>query len=90
MSISHSQSLPQVDLTTNHLGYFEFHLCVRDEKDKDPLTHACFEQHALQNPKSESKFNIGSAKGYLKFKIQLPQGITCKACVLRWKYSTGK
>ncbi|XP_072044825.1 uncharacterized protein [Amphiura filiformis] len=79
----------QVELTTNHLEWVEFRLCARDDKAKEPLTHACLDTHILLNHKGESRINIGSAKGFLKYQLQLPAGVTCKQCVLQWKYSTG-
>ena len=74
----------------NHLGWVEFHLCKRDDKAKEPLTPACFEQSTslLKNHKGETRFFIGDVTGFLDFKLQLP-AITCDACVLKWKYNTG-
>ena len=76
------------DVTANHYGWIEFRLCARDSRDT-PLTHECLDKHLLKNVKGETRFNIGSAKGILKFNIQLPAGVKCKECVIQWKYNTG-
>ncbi|XP_072044826.1 uncharacterized protein [Amphiura filiformis] len=78
----------EIELTQNHLGWVEFHLCPRDDKPTETLTHECF-THTLLNHKGETRVNIGDTKGSLKFQLQLPAGVKCKACVLRWKYNTG-
>ncbi|XP_072045962.1 uncharacterized protein [Amphiura filiformis] len=76
------------EVTANHYGWIEFRLCARDSRDTK-LTHACLDEHLLKNIKSETRFNIGSQKGKIKFQIQLPAGVTCKHCVIQWKYNTG-
>ncbi|XP_071795999.1 uncharacterized protein [Asterias amurensis] len=78
----------QPDVTANHLGWIEFRLCARDSRST-PLTHQCLDQHVLADVKGETRFWIGSAKGVLKFQIQLPAGVRCKECVIQWKYNTG-
>ncbi|XP_072044828.1 uncharacterized protein [Amphiura filiformis] len=78
----------QLELTTNHLGWFEFRLCAR-AKASEPLTFDCLNQHLLTNHKGETRVNIGKAGGFLDFKLQLPAGVKCEACVLQWKYATG-
>ena len=79
----------QPDVTANHLGWIEFRLCARDSRST-PLTHQCLDQHVLADVKGETRFWIGSAKGVLKFQIRLPAGVTCKECVIQWKYNTGE
>ena len=35
-----------IDLTTNHMGYFEIKLCAQGKK-KTPATEECFDKHPL-------------------------------------------
>ncbi|XP_072045960.1 uncharacterized protein [Amphiura filiformis] len=76
------------DVTANHYGWIEFRLCARDSRGTK-LTQECFDQHVLKNVKGETRFNIGAQKGQIKFQIQLPARVTCKECVIQWKYNTG-
>lgn len=36
-----------MELTTNHLGYFEFRLCVNNDVDQI-ITQECLDQHLLE------------------------------------------
>lgn len=75
----------QPEVTANHYGFIEFRLCARNDRSTK-LTQDCFQ--SLYNVKGEKQFNIGSAKGKLKFKIQLP-AVKCEMCVIQWLYSAG-
>ena len=82
-----------VDLTTNHWGYFEFSLCDDVRKNK-PATEECFEKNVLfltERP-GETRYYIAEdtpKKMMVKYKLDLPQGVSCTNCVLRWTYVTG-
>lgn len=82
-----------VQLTANHKGYFEFRLCQHE----DPLTNitqACLDQHVLVVDSTGQTRYIVPAGGYqstqdLRINLRLPQGLSCRACVLQWKYNAG-
>ena len=80
----------QPELTANHLGWIEFRLCARNSKEERKLTHECLEEHLLENVKGETRFWVGSTKGFINFKIQLPKGVVGDYCTIQWKYNTGK
>ncbi|GAB1603118.1 uncharacterized protein LOC115215892 [Argonauta hians] len=78
-----------VDLTTNHLGWFEFRLCPNNNVKK-PATQACLDKYLLQTADgSGSRIKIGHKRGHILTKLKLPAGLTCSQCVLQWKYHTG-
>lgn len=68
-------------------GYFNFSLCEVQDKTK-PETEECFK--GLKLPDGSDKFKVPSKdNGHYKVNLQLPQGLTCDQCVLRWHYNTG-
>ncbi|XP_060076808.1 uncharacterized protein LOC132556412 [Ylistrum balloti] len=74
-------------ITTNHLGYFEFRLCENNDVTKT-ITKDCL-KHLLVNPNTgETRHYIGSVKGDIVTRVQLPQGVTCSQCILQWRYHT--
>ena len=80
-----------IQLTTSHLGYFEFRLCA-DKKSIDQLvTQDCFDQHLLSLENDSNRYSIvTSGQNETHYaKVQLPLGITCQFCVLQWNYRTG-
>lgn len=90
-----------IDITANHFGYFEFRLCPLDMgKSRRPrrLTQQCLDQHLLEIGPSDSKSNGDPTryflphgnKSYFYVPVELPSEIiSCKHCVLQWKYHAG-
>ncbi|KAH9375709.1 hypothetical protein HPB48_020836 [Haemaphysalis longicornis] len=64
-----------VELETNHLGHFEFSICPRRSWE-EPESDECFDRHLLP---------VVTASGPAR-KVQLPEGVTCEHCVLRWHW----
>ncbi|KAH3799741.1 uncharacterized protein LOC127836919 isoform X1 [Dreissena polymorpha] len=77
-----------VHLTANHKGWFEFRLCKNDAVNKT-LEQACFDQHLLQDNRGVKRFEISMGMENIKYSLKLPAGVTCRACVLQWRYNTG-
>ncbi|KAG8228485.1 hypothetical protein J437_LFUL009350 [Ladona fulva] len=79
-----------VIITASHKGYFLFHLCklVRDD---DVETEECFKKNPLKVAGSRGyRYYLESWKpGNYTAKLQLPKGVTCERCVLRWHYTAG-
>ncbi|XP_017061262.1 uncharacterized protein LOC108101439 isoform X1 [Drosophila ficusphila] len=73
-----------VKITTNHLGYFEFHLCNLDAYGGE--SEECFEQNRLRFPDGSDRLQIGTQSGEFDVTCILPEGLTCNHCVLRWTY----
>ena len=84
----------EVELTTNHWGWFEFKLCPVNAKTK-LATAKCMDKHPLylvNNPK-ETKFYIppdSKKKDIFRYKVQLPSDVVCSQCVVQWTYRAGK
>ena len=84
----------EVELTTNHWGWFEFKLCPVNAKTT-LATKKCMDKHPLylvNNPK-ETKFYIppdSKKKDIFRYKVQLPSDVVCSQCVVQWTYRAGK
>jgi len=90
-----------IDITANHFGYFEFRLCPLDmgnSRRPRRLTQRCLDQHLLNIGPSDSKSNGDDTryylphgnKSYFYVPVELPaEIISCKHCVLQWKYHAG-
>ncbi|XP_060078313.1 uncharacterized protein LOC132557801 [Ylistrum balloti] len=78
-----------VEVTANHLGWFEFRVCPNNNVKK-AATQECLDQHVLQLADgSGTKYYITSAVGHYTMKYKLPAGLTCTQCVLQWKWHVG-
>ncbi|XP_064486170.1 uncharacterized protein LOC135398715 [Ornithodoros turicata] len=82
-----------IDIVANHLGYFEFSLCPRN--DSGVLeTEECFDSHPLpvfgkgmELSEGKSRYRLPTArKGLYLTQVQLPPDIVCEFCVLRWHW----
>merc|ERR1712018_705639 len=85
-----------VDITVNHLGWQDFHLCPNNNINK-PITQECLDKYPLQIISTQpatiqqhpTKYYIGKAKGITKTWLKLPDDVTCTQCVLQWRYHAG-
>ncbi|XP_069122394.1 uncharacterized protein [Argopecten irradians] len=78
-----------VQVTANHLGWFEFRVCPNNNVKK-AATQECLDQHVLQRTDGNgARFYISSDVGHFKMKYTLPTGLTCTQCVLQWKWHVG-
>ncbi|XP_005092455.1 uncharacterized protein LOC101859842 [Aplysia californica] len=80
-----------VELTANHKGYFEFHVCPSDNPFAK-ITHECLKKYPLLvEDTGKVRYQVPE-DGYnvkIKLKLRLPEGLKCRACVLQWKYNAG-
>ena len=64
----------EVEITANHLGYFEFRLCAHD--NKEPATQACFDKHLLQLADgSGTRLPITKDMFLTRLQLRLPKGM---------------
>lgn len=79
-----------VQITANHLGYFEFRLCPSDNA-RIRVTQECLDRHVLSEAAGgRTKIPIDrNMIGNFYINLQLPSNISCTYCVLQWKYNTG-
>ncbi len=79
-----------IDITANHFGYFEFRLCPRHR-----LTQRCLDKYLLNIRTDDFNFHTRyylphGNKSYFYVPVRLPRKIlSCKHCVLQWKYHAG-
>nr|XP_045615997.1 uncharacterized protein LOC123769085 [Procambarus clarkii] len=81
----------EVELTTSHLGYFEFRLCVNNDPSHY-IEQECLDQHLLQLADgSGTAFPITYLQDAVNLTIPvvLPEGVKCSQCVLQWHYNCG-
>jgi len=76
-----------VQLTTNHRGWFEFRLCpLENPGPGHDATQECLDKHLLELADgSGTQYTIGSGMDF-RVKLKLPEGLTCKHCVLQWHW----
>ncbi|XP_012945886.1 uncharacterized protein LOC106013787 [Aplysia californica] len=78
-----------VQVTANHLGYFEFRLCEANDPNLK-VNQSCFDQNLLEIVESGgTRDYIGSARGDVNLTLRLPAHVTCSFCTIQWKYHTG-
>ena len=83
-----------MDLTANHGGYFEFRLCPINDR-KTHATQECFDKNPLliQDITGEDfKYHIRdrSKQGHMNMTVRLPAALSCRHCVMQWRYWTGE
>jgi len=81
-----------VDLTASHKGYFEFHICPSDDPFNH-VTHECLDRYPLKLADTlKTRWPLPEDQQYsskITLNLKLPPGMTCKACMLQWKYNAG-
>ncbi|XP_059145496.1 uncharacterized protein LOC131932586 [Physella acuta] len=80
-----------VQILYSHLGWIEFRLCDIASTGGVEATQACLDQTLLTNQTGKTRFEIGgSTPGFYTYTVVLPRGVTCKHCMLQWKWNNGK
>ncbi|XP_018560921.1 uncharacterized protein LOC108903286 [Anoplophora glabripennis] len=77
----------QIKLTANHIGTFTYSLCVLEDPDGPESGEDCFMPLVLED--GSTYYNVTKEEFDIANRVQLPSGITCERCVLRWHYRTG-
>ena len=79
----------EVDLTANHIGYFQFAICpLRNSKELE--TEKCFKKFPLTLSNNKDRYLVPEfLLGLINIKAFLPPNLTCEHCVLRWHYRAG-
>ncbi|XP_001602613.1 uncharacterized protein LOC100118714 [Nasonia vitripennis] len=82
----------EVELTSNHQGYFEMYVCPNNNPAKE-ASQDCFDRYPLYlSGTKDVRFVIPSdseKKAIFRYKVTLPPYLTCSQCVLQWTYYTG-
>ncbi|KAJ8319999.1 hypothetical protein KUTeg_001586, partial [Tegillarca granosa] len=76
-----------VQLTANHLGYFEFRICPTNDA-KVPVTQKCLDKYPIRVIGSrDGRYHVTKQdQGTVKLQGKLPEGLSCSHCVLQWRY----
>ncbi|KAG4078171.1 hypothetical protein HA402_002223 [Bradysia odoriphaga] len=80
----------EVDITANHRGFMQFELCPQVTE-----TNTCF-THRLNFVSGDRPIRSGNMmctgndhqNGVIRARVQLPAGVRCTRCTLRWTYRT--
>ncbi|XP_038222482.1 uncharacterized protein LOC119840057 [Zerene cesonia] len=74
-----------VEITAYHKGYWYFKICPQPEKE---AYQKCFDQYPLElEDGGELYFPPKGGKFTLKYR--LPKGLSCKHCIMQWRYVAG-
>ena len=77
----------QIRLTANHAGHFEFSLCNMNNGGE---SEECFLRNPVRLANGAERYPVQSGiLGDFWVTVQLPHGLSCSHCVLRWIYVSG-
>ncbi|KAJ3638629.1 hypothetical protein MTP99_001977 [Tenebrio molitor] len=79
----------QIKLTANHMGYFNFSLCVLQDPNAPESGEDCFQPLTLSNGEPRYDIQVTDKTLTADLQVKLPDGLTCDRCVLRWHYNAG-
>ncbi|XP_035217513.1 uncharacterized protein LOC118190844 [Stegodyphus dumicola] len=76
-----------VDLTANHLGYFEFRICPNNNTNKI-VEQDCLDKYPLQlaDGTGTRYYVTKEQMGLIHVPLKLPRDLRCSHCVLQWQY----
>ncbi|KAK3104862.1 hypothetical protein FSP39_011917 [Pinctada imbricata] len=80
----------QADLTANHKGFMEYHLCPLNQSHA-PLSFECFKKFPIPIVDTvNGKYQVGGREnGIITMYGKLPDGVLCSHCVIQWHYKAG-
>ena len=79
----------RIELTANHMGYFEFRVCPNNAPKK-PASQMCLDKNILQQSNSGGpRYYPGPGSKVFEMHYQLPKDLTCQQCVFQWRYVAG-
>ena len=78
-----------VELTSSHMGYFEFRLCPK-QSAQELVTQECLNKYLLRLADGSTRYQVPDYTTRMHdIMVKLPDGIACNNCVLHWYYTTG-
>ncbi|KAK4001909.1 uncharacterized protein LOC123471061 [Daphnia magna] len=78
-----------VELTSSHLGYFEFRLCPKRSAE-ELVTQECLDNYLLRLSDGSTRYQVPDYTAtWYDMLVKLPDGLTCDHCVIQWYYTTG-
>lgn len=79
-----------VNLTTSHLGHFEFRLCANKQSPFELVTQRCLDRNVLRLPDGSFRYHVNQQVGLHNVVVKLPDNVVCDYCVIQWHYRTGR
>lgn len=77
-----------VEITAQHLGYFEFALCPLNGW-RDIETEECFQKYPIFLTNGDSTYQPYTDVGEHKIRLRLPSNVVCDHCSFRWHWRAG-
>ena len=71
----------KIKMTANHRGFMTFALCAHNNPSTSP-DRECFLKNQLMVNSGE-RYYVSEGNGLKEMKVQLPEGVTCKQCILQ-------
>jgi len=79
----------RVELTANHMGYFEFRICPNNNPAQ-VASQRCLDQNLLKKTSGGGpRYMVGPGNKIFEMHYQLPSDLTCQQCVFQWRYIAG-
>lgn len=79
-----------MELTSSHLGYFEFRLCPKRSAE-ELVTQECLDNYLLRLSDGSTRYQVPDYTAtWYDMLVKLPDGLTCDHCVIQWYYTTGE
>ncbi|XP_037093179.1 uncharacterized protein LOC119112980 [Pollicipes pollicipes] len=79
-----------IELTANHRGFFEMRICPLNSNAR-PATQRCLDRYKLQlaDGGGVRYYPQPAWNGKIQLRYKLPAALTCRQCVLQWRYVAG-
>uniref|UniRef100_A0ABD2XR82 Chitin-binding type-4 domain-containing protein n=1 Tax=Trichogramma kaykai TaxID=54128 RepID=A0ABD2XR82_9HYME len=78
----------RVELTANHMGYFEFRTCPMTYNNRE-VNQDCLDRYVLRGENGTARYYPGEGNRIFEAYYKLPDGLTCAQCVFQWRYVAG-
>ncbi|XP_023318551.1 uncharacterized protein LOC106655600 isoform X2 [Trichogramma pretiosum] len=78
----------RVELTANHMGYFEFRTCPMTYNNRE-VNQECLDRYVLRGENGTARYYPGEGNRIFEAYYKLPDGLTCAQCVFQWRYVAG-
>ncbi len=73
-----------VEVTANHMGYFEFRICNVDRLSSGEANQECLNENVLKDRFGRVRIPVvPGVTGRIPVVLNLPRGLSCNHCVLQ-------
>lgn len=78
----------KIELTANHMGYFEFRICAMTYSGKE-VSQQCLDKYKMRDRYGNTRYYPAAGNGVFENEYKLPDDLTCAQCVFQWRYVAG-